>query len=240
MGRRALGRSAAAVILVACSCTATAAAGRARVAADSCTARAGDVHFRASDGTRLVGQRFGRGRVAVVLAHENRGWLCDWVPFAKRLAARGYLAFPFDFRGYGESASGGARSARLDLDVAGAVRAVRSLGTKKVFVVGASIGGSAVLAAGATVLPPVAGVVSVSAAADLVGASEAARRLRVPVLYVAGKLDPQFAADARRLYAQTPTRTKRLAIVDRGEHGTDLVDASAGVRSAIEAFIRAH
>jgi pimeloyl-ACP methyl ester carboxylesterase len=217
-----------------------AAGGGASDEADSCTPRTGDVHFRASDGTRLVGHRFGTGRVAVVLTHETRGRLCDWVPYAKRLAAPGYLAFPFDFRGYGESQSGGARSARLDLDMEAPAREVRALGAKKVFLIGASIGGSAALAAGAAVRPPVAGVVSVSGAADLVGAGRAVRRLHVPVLFIAGRLDPEFAADARRLYGQTVGRKKQLDIVDRGEHGTDLVESSARARTVIEAFLRAH
>ena len=159
---------------------------------------------------------------------------------AKRLAARGYLALPFDFRGYGESQSGGARSSRFDLDVEAAAKEARALGARKVFLVGASIGGSAALAAAAATRPPVAGVVSVSGAADLVGALDAAKRLTVPVLYLAGRFDPQFAADARRLYATTAARDRKLDIIGRGEHGTELVDASPKARSAIESFLRSH
>jgi hypothetical protein len=55
-------------------------------AADDCTPHAGDVSFRAADGTRLVGHRFGHGKTAVVLAHQSDGTLCQWVPYAKRLA----------------------------------------------------------------------------------------------------------------------------------------------------------
>jgi pimeloyl-ACP methyl ester carboxylesterase len=240
MRRSALGRTAAALALVASSLAATASGGVARTSADSCTPRAGDVRFRASDGTGLVGHRFGRGRVGVVLAHESRGSLCDWVPYAKRLAARGYLALPFDFRGYGESQRGGARSSRLDLDVEAAAKEARTLGARRVFLVGASIGGSAVLAAAAATRPAVAGVVSVSGAADLVGALDAAKKLAVPVLYVAGRFDPEFAADARRLYAATAVHARKLAVIGRGEHGTQLVDASPKARSAIESFLRSH
>jgi pimeloyl-ACP methyl ester carboxylesterase len=240
MRRSALGRTAAALALLASTFAASAVGGVARTSADACTPRAGDVRFRASDGTRLVGHRFGKGRIAVVLAHESRGSLCDWVPYAKRLAGRGYFALPFDFRGYGESQSGGARSSRFDLDVEAAAKEARALGARKVFLVGASIGGSAALAAAAATRPPVAGVVSVSGAADLVGALDAAKRLTVPVLYLAGRFDPQFAADARRLYATTAARDRKLDIIGRGEHGTELVDASPKARSAIESFLRSH
>jgi pimeloyl-ACP methyl ester carboxylesterase len=207
---------------------------------DQCTPRQGDLRFQAADGTRLVGHRFGSGRVAVVLAHESRGWLCEWVPYAKRLAARGYLAFPFDFRGYGESQTHPASNVRIELDVAAAAKTVRGLGAKKVFLVGASIGGSAALRAAADSRPPVNGVVSVSGAADLVDAIAAVKRLRVPALFIAGRFDPDFAAEARRLYTATTSTDKKLKIVARGEHGSLLVAADANVRATIEAFLRSH
>src|SRR5919204_6511645 len=69
---------------------------------DACV-RSNPVRFRAADGTRLVGARFGRGTTAVVLAHQSNGDVCQWTPYARRLAPLGYLAFPFDFRGHGDS-----------------------------------------------------------------------------------------------------------------------------------------
>ncbi len=240
MGGIALARLAATLAVTVTVAAAAAGGGTAGGAWDHCTPRQGDLRFRAADGTRLVGHRFGSGRVAVVLAHESRGWLCEWVPYAKRLAARGYLAFPFDFRGYGESQTHPASNARLDLDVAAAAKTVRGLGAKKVFLVGASIGGSAALRAAADSRPPVNGVVSVSGAADLVDAIAAVKRLRVPALFVAGRFDPDFAAEARRLYVATASKDKKLTIVARGEHGSLLVAADANVRATIEAFLRSH
>ena len=35
----------------------------------------------------------------VVLAHMSNGSLCEWLPEARRLAARGIWVFAFDFRG---------------------------------------------------------------------------------------------------------------------------------------------
>lgn len=207
---------------------------------DHCTPRQGDLRFRAADGTRLVGHKFGSGKVAVVLAHESRGWICDWVPYAKRLAARGYLAFPFDFRGYGDSQSNPVSNVRLDRDVVAAAKTVRALGAKKVFLVGASIGGSAVLHAAADVRPLVDGVVSVSGAADLVDATPAAKRLHVPALFVAGRYDLDFAANARRLYAATASKDKKVVIVASGEHGSRLVAYDPTARAAIETFLRTH
>ena len=48
------------------------------------------------------------------------------VPYARRLAARGYFAFPIDFRGYGFSTPAfGKRAERFPQDVAAAVKALR-------------------------------------------------------------------------------------------------------------------
>jgi pimeloyl-ACP methyl ester carboxylesterase len=236
----ALPRLAAAIAVAVAVAAGAAGGGTAAGNWDKCTPRQGDLRFRAADGTRLVGHRFGNGRVAVVLAHESRGWLCDWVPYAKRLAARGYLAFPFDFRGYGESQSNPVSNVRLDRDVVAAAKTVRGLGAKKVFLVGASIGGSAVLRAGPDTRPLVNGVVSVSGAADLVDAMTAVKRLRVPALFIAGRYDLDFAANARRLSAATASKDKHVVIVDSGEHGTRLVAAEPKVREAIETFLRSH
>jgi hypothetical protein len=61
----------------------------------------------------------------------------------------------------------------------------------------------------------------------------------VPALYLAGRLDTSFAEDAKRLYDATASTDKRILVVDRGEHGSRLVDASAQVRRSIVSFVRA-
>ncbi len=208
---------------------------------DGCTRAPGELRFRAADGTRLVGHRFGHSRTVVVLAHESRGSLCDWAPYGRRLARLGLSAFAFDFRNYGQSQTRAYRNGQSHgADVAAAVRLVRRLGARKVFLVGASLGGSAVIAAGASVRPPVNGVVSVSGAADLADALGSASHLHAPVLYLAGRDDVQFAADAQRLYDATASADKTLKILGRGEHGTELVAASPSARGLIERFVRSH
>jgi len=209
---------------------------------DGCTSGAGELRFRAADGTRLVGHRFGGGRTAVVLAHQSEGDLCQWVSYARRLARLHYSAFVFDLRGHGQSQSGGSASLRYGGDVAAALTLVRQLGAKKVFLLGASLGGAAVLDAGANVRPRVAGVVCVSGAADLTpDAIAAARRLSAPVLFIAGALDVDFATDARRMFDAAASKDKQLEIIaGAGEHGTQLVDTRRVARGLIERFFRSH
>ena len=87
--------------------------------------------------------------------------------------------------------------------------------------------------------PPVAGVVSVSGSADLADALVAARRLRVPALYLAAKGDRDFAADVPRL--ARVTHSPHQAVVLPGyEHGVQLVAASVPARTLIEMFLRTH
>src|SRR5690349_5715115 len=209
-------------------------------AADGCTPSSGDLHLRAADGARLLAHRFGSGKPAVVLAHQSDGTLCQWVPYAKRLAARGYAAIVFDFRNAGGSQTmPWTATRRLGGDVAAAVRAARTGGATKVFLVGASLGGSAVISGGANVRPPVAGVVSVSGSADLADALVAAQRLRVPALYLAAKGDRDFAADVPRL-ARATHSPHQVVVLPGYEHGVQLVAASARTRALIESFLRTH
>jgi alpha-beta hydrolase superfamily lysophospholipase len=208
-------------------------------AADGCTPRTGDLQFHAADGTRLVGHRFGDGPTAVVLAHQRNGNLCQWVPYAKRLAGGlGYFALAFDLRNSGESQTRHyPANQRYGGDVAAAVKEARALGARKVFLLGASLGGSAVISAGANVSPPVTGVISVSGSADLADALASAHRLRVPVLYLAAKGDRDFAPDVARLAAATPG-TKEAEVISGYAHGVDLVASSSTARRLIEAFLR--
>jgi pimeloyl-ACP methyl ester carboxylesterase len=208
---------------------------------DSCTPKQGDLTFRAADGTKLAGHRFGNGKVAVVLAHQSDGDLCGWVPYAKRLAQLGYLALAFDFRNAGASqARGYPANIRYGGDAIAAVKEARALGATKVFVVGASLGGSAALQAATNARPQVDGVISVSGAADLSNAIASVPHLRAPVLYLAGTGDVDFANDARRLYRATSEHRKKLVLLDDSRHGTALVGGNARARSLIEAFLKSH
>jgi alpha-beta hydrolase superfamily lysophospholipase len=212
-----------------------------RASTTSCAGR-GDVHFTASDKTRLVGHTFGKGTTVVVLAHQARSSMCQWVRYARRLSSNGYRAFAFDFRNHGLSQQVGyPRSGRLAGDVAAAVKYVRAHGARKVFLVGASMGGTAVLVGGANVRPLVAGVVSLSGPSSFGGAdaAPAVPRLRVPVLYVVSSDDAGggFAQDARALFDATASTDKTLELVPGSAHGVSLVSSPGRARDLVERFL---
>jgi len=203
-----------------------------------------DLRLRAADGTRLVGHKFGNGATAVVLVHQSDGYVCQWAPYAKRLASLGYTAIAFDLRGYGLSQyHAGRGSLRYAGDIAAFVKAARSSGAKHVIVVGASLGANATVVAGANVRPAVDGIVSLSApgnyALDAIGA---AHKLAVPALYAAADSDEGgiYANDAKTMYDGTPVADKQILIVPGAAHGVRLVAGPGTVRTAVESFIRAH
>lgn len=209
--------------------------------------RGGELWFYAADRTKLVGHRFGKGSTAVILAHQSNGDLCEWLPYARRLARQGYFVFPIDFRGHGFSQlRSGPAANRLAADLAAATKALRRLGKKKVFLVGASMGGIASLVAGANVEPAVDGVVSVSAPARFRGmnAVASAPRLRVPVLYLAATGDDNagydFSKDAEAMFAKTAAKDKRLALLPGSAHGVGLVASSARAKALVEGFLKGH
>lgn len=215
--------------------------------AHQCT-KANELWFRAADGTRLVGHRFGGAkpgtRTAVVLAHMSVGDLCQWAPYARTLAKQGGFVFAFDLRGHGFS-EGRQNHRRAPADLVAAVRAVRALGARKVVVVGASLGGIEALVAAPTLKPALAGIVSVSGPAAIEGqlnALPAVPRIRVPTLYVVAEDDQNppydFAADAQTLYDATGTSEKRIEVVPGSLHGTFLVDGSSAVRALLRSFVR--
>jgi pimeloyl-ACP methyl ester carboxylesterase len=208
--------------------------------------KGGELWFHAADGTRLVGHRFGKGTTAVILTHQSEGDLCDWLPYAKRLAARGYFVFSIDFRGYGFSSASLAGPDRFPQDVAAATKALRALGVRKVFVVGASMGGIAALVAATQISPPLDGIVSVSSPRRYrtMNGIATARRLRVPVLYLAATADDNpsydFSEDAKALHRRAASRDKRLVLLPGPLHGIDLVGRSPQAKAAIERFLRVH
>lgn len=203
-----------------------------------------DLQFRAADGTRLVGHRFGHGTTAIVLAHQFGGDVCQWTPYARRLASLGYTAIAFDFRGFGRSQHRTyPASLRYSADISAAVKVARGLGARRVVLVGASIGGNAVIVAAANTRPLVDGVVSLSAPATFrLDAVAAARHLTVPVLYVAGTFDEGgiYRKDAETLYGATAAEDKAIEFAPTAEHGVQLVAHPGKLRNLVEDFIRLH
>jgi pimeloyl-ACP methyl ester carboxylesterase len=132
------------------------------------------VQLTTTDGAEVYGVELGTGSTGVVLGHQYLSDHCELIDFARRLAGAGYRALTIDFRGFGASSGGAAY--RYDRDVAAAVVRLRTDGATRVELVGASMGGTAVLVAASSIAPPVDEVVSLSGPARYPRPRRAARR----------------------------------------------------------------
>lgn len=204
--------------------------------------------FRAADGTRLDGAEVGFGKRGVILLHESPADLCDWAPYAKSLATRGFHVLLVDLRGYGLSrgAPDGARGATAD--VHGAVDELKSLGATKVALVGASYGGATAMVAAPTMGSAIAGIANLSGetvlhegSADELNALAAVKRLHVPFLVLASRNDHWLlGAEARKLVSAAESRDKQVVVYPGYRHGWDLLymPPRKPADTALVAFLR--
>jgi pimeloyl-ACP methyl ester carboxylesterase len=198
------------------------------------------VSFEATDGVPLRGHLFGKGPAAVILGHMYPADQKSWFPLARKLAARGYLAMTFDFRGYGES--GGEKViSQIDRDLEGAYRFLKP-GAEKIFLAGASMGGTAAIRVAAA--NPTAGLISLSAPAAFRGldAREAIGKIEAPCLFVAAEGDGYAAAAAKEFNKAAKSEDRILLILPGTEHGTRLFDGPMGkkVEETIFRFLNRH
>ena len=169
-------------------------------------------HF-AAGGDTVEAFTTGTGPVGVILAHQVDSDLCQWKDIWPDLTAKGYRIMAISMH------------ADITADVVAATAQLRSQGVRKIVLLGASMGGSAVLAAAGQITPPVQAVVSLSGPSDFgtAMAIEAVKTFQVPVAYFAGKQDTEFSDDATAMYGATTEKDKSLHIIDpSSDHGVGL------------------
>jgi alpha-beta hydrolase superfamily lysophospholipase len=218
--------------------------------ADACGSTAGleaqPAWLTTADGVRLYTIEAGSGSTAIVLAHQGRSDLCDTLPYATTLVAAGFRVFAFDFRGWGRSQSPSRHTLALGNDLAAMVERSRAEGAKHVFLVGASMGGAAVVQNTWTL--KVDGRVSLSGtrlwAGFGVNQPMNLKRIRAPFLYMGTRDDWRAPLkEARAILRRIGARDKRTALYPGSDHGWSLVDAgrlAAGRRALILNWIRRH
>jgi pimeloyl-ACP methyl ester carboxylesterase len=190
----------------------------------------------------LHGHVFGSGPTGVVLAHMRIADQTSWFPFATQLAATGkFTVLTFDFRGFGESA-GEKDFDDLAVDLEAAVRYLHdTAGMRKIFVVGASTGGTAALIVAART--PLAGVVTISAEADFLTlhAVEPARQVTAPKLFITSR-DDVPAARSLVMLIDAAAEPKEQRIYDGDAHGTNIFDGphAQELSQALLDFLTAH
>ncbi len=192
------------------------------------------VAFPAKDGTQLAGTLFGKGNLAVVLAHQGTHGAdqTTWHPFAQLLAERGFAALAFDFRGMGQSA-GTLSDANLAMDITAAIQFLRDRGYDRIVCAGASMGGTACIRAALD--GELSGLIVLASTMrtgvgrqPLSVAPGEFADLALPKLFVTADKDSYSVVDhTKRMYELSP-EPKSLHLLPGTVHGTDLFDTEAG------------
>ncbi|MGA9725503.1 MAG: alpha/beta fold hydrolase [Candidatus Binatus sp.] len=197
------------------------------------------VSFTTSDGVLLRGHLYGTGSTGVILAHMYPADQSDWTDFAQVLAAHGYQALTFDFRGFTESeGTSGTEFAGDDL-----LAAYRFLSPRvsRIFIAGASLGAEAAILVAAR--EPVAGIICISTPTSFGGltVTDAIRHVRAPILFVTSAGDPLVGNQPEILYglAQAP---KSIEVYPGQAHGTAILFGPHGaeLRALMLHFIATH
>ena len=184
------------------------------------------VAFQAEDGVVIRGHLYaqpGPARKAVIFAHMFPADQISWKQTAQELTAAGVATLTFDFRGYGES-DGDKEIDKIYLDLESAVLFLESRDFSEIYLVGASMGGTASLKVAAT--EAIAGVVAVSAPVEFRGlsAEDEVAQVTAPKLFIASSGDGA-AADALHYFVGAAPDPKESQVFDGSAHGTDLLQS---------------
>ncbi|MDB5107109.1 MAG: alpha/beta hydrolase [Candidatus Binatus sp.] len=197
------------------------------------------VSFTTSDGVLLRGHLYGRGSTGVILAHMFPADQSDWTDFAQVLAAHGYTALTFDFRGFTESeGASGTQFADLDLIAAYEFLSPR---VSRMFIAGASLGAEAAIIAATR--KPVAGLILISTPTSFGGLTvdEAIRDVTAPILFVTSADDPLVGGQPEILF-RSAIAPKSFQTYPGSAHGTAILFGPHGaeLRTLMLAFIASH
>ncbi|HKT40147.1 MAG TPA: alpha/beta fold hydrolase [Ktedonobacterales bacterium] len=184
------------------------------------------VEFTTPDGLRLGGTLYGSGTVGVALSHQSDGTQNQWSGFARQLAAHGYMALAFDFRGRNTS-EGPADTAKEDIDLRAAIRFLQSQGATRIALMGASLGGAVTLRVAAT--ESVVAVATLSAVATMPTqevTDDIIKAIKAPKLFINSTLD--YAADATQHMYDVAPPPKQIHLYPGIAHGVGIFSGDNG------------
>jgi pimeloyl-ACP methyl ester carboxylesterase len=186
------------------------------------------VSFETEDGVAIRGYLFGSGDTAIILSHMRPNDQRAWFDFARELADQGYTALTYDFRGYGET-GGDKELGLIDRDLSAALTFMEKRGYSRIYLVGASMGGTASLIVAAR--EDVAGVVAVSAPARFEGleADAAVAEIEEPKLFIAS-LNDRDAFTSLQAFNRAAGEPKDDLTFEGSAHGTELLEGEHAAR----------
>ncbi|GIP23066.1 alpha/beta hydrolase [Paenibacillus sp. J22TS3] len=179
-----------------------------------------------SDGVYLSALVLGSGDKGVLLAHEQGYNICSFLDMGTELAESGYLVVIPEYRNHGASQNIQEDNQPIDRDADAALSELKRLGAKKVFLAGASCGGSTAIIAGVRQKLPIEGLIILSSPAKC-GPHDAipsVKKIKAPSLFVfsPGDYGGSIEKEVRKLYQASGATDKELIVDESGYHGTDM------------------
>ena len=182
--------------------------------------------LKTSDGVYLSALVLGSGDKGVLLAHEQGYNICSFLDMGTELADSGYLVVIPEYRNHGASQNTQEDVQPIDRDADAALSELKRLGAKKVFLAGASCGGTTAIIAGVRQELPIAGLIILSSPAQC-GPHDAipsVKKIKAPSLFVfsPGDYGGSIEKHVRKLYQASGATDKELIVDESGYHGTDM------------------
>lgn len=208
------------------------------------------VSIRTDDGVTLAATWYepaSRPGPAVILVHMLNHSRREWDALAQRLASEGIGALAFDLRGHGESgpappaAASQSEYAAMVLDVRAARRYLAQradVQQTRVGIIGASIGAN-LAALEASADATIASLALLSPSGDYRGLriDAAARKIKRPMLLVAGDDDPYASRSARELQ-KDGGGPRELLLLKQAGHGTAMLSRDPSLAGALVDWLR--
>lgn len=182
----------------------------------------GEINFKTDDSININGNIFGSFDRIVILSHMFPTDQTSWFEFVKFLNENKIAALTYDFRGYGKS-EGNKEIASIYKDLEAAIKYINQYNLDKIYLMGASMGGTAsIIAAGGT---GVSGLITISAPDEFKGLSAkiAIKDLKCPKLFIASKGDT-YAFISANFFYDNSNEPKEKLILDGKSHGTFIFD----------------
>ncbi len=179
-----------------------------------------------SDGVHLSALVLGSGDKGVLLAHEQGYNICSFLDMGTELADSGYLVVIPEYRNHGASQNTQEDVQPIDRDADAALSELKRLGAKRVFLAGASCGGSTAIIAGVRQALPIEGLIILSSPAQC-GPHDAipsVEKIKAPSMFVfsPGDYGGSIEKEVRKLYQASGATDKELIVDESGYHGTDM------------------
>jgi uncharacterized protein len=188
------------------------------------------VTFTTTDGVTLHGTLYGSGTTAVILSTMGAQRQETWAPFARQIAARGYLVLTYNFRYWvTDTRMQDSLRDKAAEDLRAAAAFAREQGVQRVVLIGASLGALASIKVAGEAQPAAVVVMAAPfgpfpALPSLQVEQADLQAIAVPKLFINTEHDQGgFTASTQQMFKAAPD-PKELQIYPGSAHGTDLFD----------------